>query len=112
MTLERITVKKSYYYVVCAITLFVLMWGTIDVVSSIISFVAFKPQELQIESPTSPKGGLPSDVKGGGEPFIDEYYQSRMLFDRLGDSLARILVSGAIFAYFSYKLRLMEKTEI
>ncbi len=111
MTLEKVTIKKSYYYVICAITLFVLMWGAIDVVSSIVSYVVFRPPEIAIDSPTAP-GSLPSEAKGAIEPFIDEYYQSKMIFDRLGDSIARILVSGAIFAYFSFRLKELEKAEL
>ena len=111
MSLERMSVKKGYYYVICAITLLMLMWGTMDVASSIISYMVFRPPEVTLESPTAPKGMQP-EVKGAVEPFIDDYYQSRMIFDRLGDSIARILVAGALFAYFSFRLKEMERSEI
>ena len=88
------------------------MWGMIDVVSSTVSYVVFKPPEITMGSPTAPKDSLSSETKGAIEPFIDEYYQRRMIFDRLGDSIARILVSGIIFAYFSYRLRALERAEL
>ncbi|MFC1560197.1 hypothetical protein ACFLZ2_05530 [Candidatus Margulisiibacteriota bacterium] len=112
MALERTSVKKTYYYVICAVMLLILLWGAIDVASSVISYVVFRPPAVELESPTSTKGGMPQEVKGSVEPFIDEYYQSRMIFDRLGDSLARLIVAGLVFGYFSYKLKEMEKTEL
>jgi len=108
MTLERLSAKKVYYYFVCMITLFVLMLGTIDIVSSVISYAVFKPPDIAMESPTTPKG-MPDTQ--GSEPFIDDYYRSKMLFDRMGDSMARLLVSGLIFAYFSFRLKEMELAE-
>lgn len=111
MGLEKMSIKKCYYYVICALTFFILMWGAIDVVSSLVSVVVFRPPQLAAESPTSSKDAYSSESKGAGEPYIDEYYQNRMIFDRLGDSIARILVSGAIFAYFSFRLKEMEKAE-
>lgn len=112
MALERVSVKKTYYYVICAVMLFILLWGAIDVASSVISYIVFRPPSVEIESPTSAKGSMPQEGRGSIEPFIDEYYQSRMIFDRLGDSLARLIVASLAFGYFSYKLKEMEKTEL
>lgn len=111
MAFERSTIKKIYYYVICAVTLFVLMWGMVDTVSAILSVTIFKSPSVNMEAPSGPQSG--ADVKGGAaEPFFDEYYQSRMAFDRIGDSVARILVAAALFAYAGYRVRELEGKEI
>jgi hypothetical protein len=111
MAFERLTVKKVYYYVVCAVTLFVLMWGTVDVISSILSITIFKSPSVSLEAPSGPQSG--AEGKGGAaEPFFDEYYQGRMAFDRIGDSVARIIVAGIIFAYAGFRIRELEGKEI
>ena len=114
MAFERLTIKKVYYYVVCAITLFILMWGAVDVISSVLSLTLFKSPSVGLEAPTGPQSGsVGAEGKGGGaEPFFDEYYQGRMAFDRIGDSIARILVAGLIFTYASYRIRELEGKEI
>jgi len=111
MAFERLTVKKVYYYVVCAVTLFVLMWGTVDVISSILSITIFKSPSVSLEAPSGSQSG--AEGKGGAaEPFFDEYYQGRMAFDRIGDSVARIIVVGIIFAYAGFRIRELEGKEI
>jgi hypothetical protein len=112
MAFERFTAKKIYYYVICAVTLFVLMWGMVDVVSSVLSITIFKPASVSLEVPGGPQSG--ADGKGGvvPEPSFDEYYQGRMAFDRIGDSLARVIVAGIIFAYAGYRIRELEGKEI
>jgi len=111
MAFERLTVKKVYYYVVCAVTLFVLMWGTVDVISSVLSISIFKAPSVSLEAPSGPQSG--AEGKGGAaEPFFDEYYQSRMAFDRIGDSVARIIVAGILFSYAGFRIRELEGKEI
>ena len=110
MAFERLTIKKVYYYVVCAVTLFVLMWGTVDIISSILSVTLFKPPSVSLEAPSGPQAG--AEGKGATEPFFDEYYQGRMAFDRIGDSIARIIVAGIIFAYAGLRIRELEGKEI
>jgi len=114
MAFERLTIKKAYYYVICAITLFILMWGAVDIISSVLSITIFKPPSVSLESPSgSQSGSVGAEGKGGmAEPSFDEYYQSRMTFDRIGDSLARIIVAGVIFAYAGYRIRELEGKEI
>jgi len=112
MAFERFTVKKIYYYVICALTLFVLMWGAVDVISSVLSITLFKPPSLSIEVPSGTKGSAAGTEKGMAEPFFEEYYQSRMIFDRIGDSIARILVAGGLFLYASFRIKEIEGKEI
>jgi hypothetical protein len=111
MAFERLTVKKVYYYVVCAVTLFVLMWGTVDVISSILSITIFKSPSVSLEAPSGPQSGA-EGKSGAAEPFFDEYYQGRMAFDRIGDSVARIIVAGIIVAYAGFRIRELEGKEI
>lgn len=113
MAFERFTVKKIYYYVICALTLFVLMWGTVDVISSVLSITLFKPPSISLEMSSGQKGStIGAEGKGMAEPFFEEYYQSRMTFDRIGDSLARILVAGGLFLYASFRIKEIEGKEI
>lgn len=110
MAFERFTIKKIYYYVICALTLFVLLWGAVDVVSSVLSITIFKAPSVGLDTSAGPQG---NGAKGAeSAPFFEEYYQSRMTFDRIGDSLSRILVAGCIFLYASYKVREIEGKEI
>ena len=111
MAFERLTIKKVYYYIVCVITLLVLMWGTVDIISSVLSLTLFKPPSLGLDVPSGPQGGG-SESQGASGPSFDEYYQSRMSLDKIGDSIARILVAGAIFAYSGMRIRELEGKEI
>jgi hypothetical protein len=113
MAFERLTIKKVYYYIICAVTLVVLMWGTVDIVSSMLSLTIFKPPSLGLEAPTGPQGGGAGANEGqAAGPSFDEYYQSRMSMDRIGDSIARILVAGIIFGYSGMRIRELEGKEI
>jgi hypothetical protein len=112
MAFERFTIKKIYYYVICALTLFVLMWGAVDVISSLLSMTLFKPPSVNLEMPSGSKVSSAGPEKGMTEPFFEEYYQSRMTFDRIGDSLARILVAGGLFLYASFRIKEIEGKEI
>jgi hypothetical protein len=87
------------------------MWGTVDIISSILSISIFKGPSISLETPEGPQSA--SGGKGGSsEPFFDEYYQSRMMFDRMGDSVARLLVAGALFIYAGNRIRELEGKEI
>ncbi len=115
MAFERWSAKKVYYYVICGVTLFVLMWGAVDVVSSILSITIFKGPSVSMDIPGGPQSsGIASEGKGGAadQPMFDEYYQSRMIFDRMGDSIARILVAGVLFMYAGSRIRELEGKEI
>ncbi len=112
MAFERLTIKKVYYYVVCLVTLFVLMWGMVDIVSSALSLTIFKPPSLGIEAPMGQQGGTGAGEGQASGPSFDEYYQGRMAVDRIGDSIARILVAAVIFTYAGYRVRELEGKEI
>jgi hypothetical protein len=90
--------KKAYYYIIALITFFVLLWGVIDFASATTSLITGKylpPPQLGEKS---------------GTPGLEDYYQQRMAQDRMFDSLARILVAGAIFGYAQLRLRKLEKS--
>lgn len=104
------SMRKVYSYVVCLVALLILLWGVVDVISASIGMVVLKPSTNAYE-PLPPEGSM---IPGGGdikgiEPSIEDYYQRRMVMDRFGDSFARILVSGIVFAYFSLKLKAEDK---
>lgn len=97
-------IKKVYYYVICAMAFFVLMWGTVDLASSSLGLFSLQGS---LPSLSAPPGEAPMSSEKG-EQFFDAYYQKKMLQDRLWDSLARIVISGAIFAYFRYTAHKLE----
>ena len=80
--------KKIYYYIIALITFFVLLWGTIDLLSASAGMIADK----------------------NPAPGPEEYYQLKITQDRIFDSLARMLVSGVVFAYARFKIYKLERS--
>lgn len=104
MPLSNLDYKKIYYYVICVMAFFVLMWGAIDLTSSSLGLINMR------SVPAEPSSGAEEGVQPEkGEQFFDAYYQKKMLLDRLWDSLARVLVSGGIFAYSRKKAKELEE---
>jgi hypothetical protein len=96
---ESFSPKKVYYYVICAIAFFVLMWGVIDFTSASLSLLISNPAPSPAVSSTEEGLSGEAFVPPPKEQSVEEYYQRRMLMDRFGDSLARMIISGLIFAY-------------
>jgi len=88
--------KKAYYYIICLVALFVLFWGAVDLSSSVVGLSTTRPigASLGQNLPPSPES----------DQSLDIYYQKKMLYDRLSDSLARIVVAGLVFAYCRRKV--------
>ncbi|MBU0573738.1 MAG: hypothetical protein KKH83_04605 [Candidatus Margulisbacteria bacterium] len=86
--------KKIYYYVICLITFFVIMWGAIDAVSSSFSLYMVKSQQSIVPD----KGEIPFDL----------YYQNKMSQDRLFDSVSRVVIASLFFAYAKWRLNKLE----
>jgi len=84
---------------------FVLMWGTVDFASSTIGLISLRGADTTM---SVPQGEAPMPMEKG-EQFFDAYYQSKMLQDRLWDSLARVVIAGMIFAYCRIKVERLEK---
>jgi len=101
--------KKIYYYIICLFAVFILIWGAIDVVSGILSltFASPVPQYEPAPEAEAPPG-MEGNVAG---PFLEEYYQRQMVLDRIGDSMARIVVAGLVLAFATWRINLLEKTE-
>ncbi len=78
----NLDLNKAYYYIICLIAFFVLLWGTIDLASAGLSYVS-----------TGTIGAAISDQNS------ENYYQKSAARDRIFDSLARIAVSGIVFLY-------------
>lgn len=94
-------IKKAYYYIICLAALFVLLWGAVDLTSSLIGLAGARPS---VAVSVSPAPNL-----GEGEQYMDIYYQKKMLYDRLTDSLARIIIAGLVFGYSRIKINRLEK---
>jgi hypothetical protein len=92
--------EKIYFYIICLLTFFVLMWGAIDFVSAGITYLT-----TPALSTTAPQ---PQQSLERAEVNFDAYYQRKVAQDRLADSVARILIAGAIFAFCRYRLTKME----
>lgn len=108
MPLTTFAPNKIYYYVICTLAFFVLMWGVIDLTSSTLNLFILNPVASQPEM--MPGDGMSSDEMGGTikAPMVEDYYQRRMMMDRFGDSLARVLISGIIFAYARFRIYKLE----
>jgi hypothetical protein len=87
--------KKVYYYIICLVALLVLFWGAVDLTSSLIGLAGARPTH--------------SPSIGEGDQSMDLYYQKKMLYDRLSDSLARIIIAGLVFGYSRIKINRLEK---
>ena len=113
MSFERFSIKKVYYYTICAVTLFILLWGAVDAASSVLSLTLFKgPSISGIDMPSVGQGGMSAENKDAAQAFGDEYYQSRMTLDRLQDSISRLIVAGCVFLYASFRIKEIESKEI
>lgn len=99
---NNMDLKKAYYYIICLVALFVLFWGAVDLTSATAGLSMSKSSvSLDSMSPTpAPEGEQPLDV----------YYQKKMLYDRLSDSLARIVIAGLVFFYSRKKADQLEKS--
>ncbi len=104
MSVNNVDLKRLYYYVICVMAFFVLMWGVVDMSSSALGIY-----NLQ----NAPALSLPMNgsamSQDKSEQFFDTYYQQKMLYDRFWDSLARIVVAGLIFAYCRITVNRLEK---
>jgi hypothetical protein len=83
----NVELNKIYYYLVCLIAFFVLLWGAIDLTSAGFSYVS-----------TGSISATTSDQN------MEDFYQKRVARDRVVDSLARIAISGIVFLYCRKKV--------
>ncbi len=93
--------KKAYYYIICLAALFIFAWGMVDLASAASGLAMNRSSSVQLEQEAV--------SEKASEPYLEMYYQKKMLYDRLWDSVARIVVAGAIFAYSRIKVNLLEK---
>ena len=105
MPLSNLDLKRVYYYVICSMAFFVLMWGVVDFTSASLNLVALGNPTEAVTTMTN-DGATPAEK---GEQFFDNFYQQKMLQDRLWDSLARVLVSGIIFGYCRFTIVKLER---
>lgn len=94
--------KKTYYYIICLISLFVLLWGVVDLTSATVGLAMNNTSTASLARATD------APVDQSGEPMMDMFYQKKMLYDRLWDSLARVIVAGLIFGYSRIKVNQLE----
>jgi len=83
-------------------TLFVLLWGVIDLAGTVFSLVGLKnlppTAAYTAEGPSLILDKAESRAEGK-MLYDDTIYQTNLLYERLWDSLARVLFAGAIFIY-------------
>jgi hypothetical protein len=97
--------KKVYYYSICLISFFVLMWGVVDLASSSIGLYG-----LRGGAPTlSPPSAMDQLSPEKGDQLFDAYYQQKMLNDRFWDALARVIIAGGIFLYSRVTVNKLEQ---
>lgn len=91
--------KKAYYYLICLGALLVFLWGVIDLSGSLAGALLSRPTTQAVNLP----------IEKEGEQSMDIYYQKKILFDRISDSLARILVAGTVFTFCRLKINRLER---
>lgn len=106
MPFSNLDIKRIYYYVICSMAFFVLLWGTVDFVSSSFGLIRMPSSPTISAEGTTENSPMSVDK---GDQYFDSYYQNKMLADRLWDSLARIIVGGAIFVYCRKTVDKLEK---
>jgi hypothetical protein len=96
--------SRIYLYILAVLTFFVCMWGAIDTVSAGIGLALIQPGPQPVLSQSEGAEALlqPADSS------LEGVYQKRMFFERLADSLARFVIGGALFAFFTYKVNKQE----
>jgi hypothetical protein len=94
-------INKAYQYAACLACLMLMLWGAIDITSGL--FSAFTPGP-KYEMPAF-SDQEPAQQARRQEPSIDEYYQKKIVIDRMSEGASKILIPGIVFAYFSLKLR-------
>ena len=105
MPLSNLDHQKIYYYVICVMAFFVLMWGAIDLASSSIGLISLRSSATSEVAAEETTRSVEVDK---AEQDFDSYYQTKMLADRFWDSLARVLIAGTIFGYCRLKVAKME----
>jgi hypothetical protein len=108
MNAEILPLKKIYYYAICLLAVFILTWGAIDLAGSALGLI-FSPAA----PPDSITGGIenaaPDNAASPGRgQTIESFYQRSMLLDRFGDSLVRVIIAGAVFAFCRIKINKLE----
>lgn len=105
MPFSNLDLKRVYYYVICAMAFFVLMWAAVDLSSASIGLINVKASTSENVAPADE---LPIPTEKSDQ-FFDSYYQKKMLGDRFWDSLARLLISGIIFGYCRFTVNKLEE---
>ena len=96
--------KNAYYFIICLVSLFVLSWGIVDLAGAGIGLATARSPMIAAEPSAEPLSSASAP-----DASMDIFYQKKMLYERLSDSLARIVVAGLIFAYSRIKVRQLEK---
>lgn len=110
--MNSLNLQKLYYYVICLIAAFILIWGAIDTLSASVSFMAYMSpggDQSSINSPASAVEGSSAFATSEKETLFDDYYRKRIAGERLTDSLSRLIISGFIFGYARMKVKKLEE---
>jgi hypothetical protein len=98
-------IKKIYQYIICLISLLIIMWGAVDSASAVLALLLPKSSyDVSMKNNVSTSPGAKNQ-----EAVIDEFYQKRIMYDRLSDGLARIIMPACFFIYFSLKIKESER---
>jgi len=87
----NLDLNKIYYYIICLFAAYTLFWGAIDLVSAGASYISAQTS-ISMSSERIPDEGT------------ETFYQKKVAQDRLFDSIARIIISGAVFIYCRKKI--------
>jgi hypothetical protein len=96
-------IRKAYYYIICLASVFVLLWGVIDLSGATLGLATSRMPSLSLEQ------SAPPSPEKEAEPYLEMFYQKKILYDRLWDGLARAVIAGLVFTYSRIKVSRLEK---
>ncbi len=100
MSLESLNIKLLYYYVISSIVFVILLWGVLDFTSTTGSLLLNR-QDAAIKN----------NDASGPELNLGDAYQKKFLYDRIIDSLMRIIIPGSIFFFCQRQIKSIEEEQ-
>ncbi|MFH1761939.1 MAG: hypothetical protein ABIA63_12645 [bacterium] len=108
--MDSLFIKKSYYYIICLVLVYTLLWGAVGLLNSFGLFF-FSPADPYTYSVTTPPSivDTPEDhelnaAPTNAIPVEDLYLQKRILYENIINNIIKILVAGALFIFLRTRL--------
>lgn len=110
MSLGNLNIKLLYYYVISAIVFVILLWGVLDFTSTIGSLLLNR-QDAAIKNLETLRPETGNNDASGPELNLSDAYQKKFIYDRIIDSLMRIIIPGTIFFFCQRQIKSIEEEQ-